>query len=68
LKIKRKFYLVNWLTRLLFQLDAPGDDDNMVAAVEGEPLNVEETAKGQTHVGSPQDDAEVDANGERAEV
>jgi hypothetical protein len=40
----------------------------MVAAAEGEPLNVEETAKGQTHAGSPQDDAEVDANGERAEV
>jgi hypothetical protein len=38
---------------LLFQLEAQGDDDNMIAGAEGEPLNIEETAEGQTYVGSP---------------
>jgi hypothetical protein len=65
---QEKICLVNWLTMLLFQLEAPGDDDNMMAGVEGEPLNVEETAEGQTHAGSSQDDAEADADVERAEV
>jgi hypothetical protein len=54
--------------RLLFQSEAPCDDDNMVAAAEGEPSNVEDTAEGQTHAGSPQDNAEADADAKRAEV
>jgi hypothetical protein len=39
-----------------------------MAGVEGEPLNVEETVEAQTHTGSLQDDAEADADAERAEV
>jgi hypothetical protein len=53
---------------LLFQPEALCDDDNVMAGAEGEPSNVEETVKGQTHVGSPQDDAEADADAERDEV
>jgi hypothetical protein len=68
LKIKIKFCLVNCLTRLLFQSEAPRDDDNMVVVAEGEPSNVEDTAEGQTHAGSPQDYAEADADAKRAEV
>jgi hypothetical protein len=51
--MKRKFCLTNWLTMLLFQPEAPGDDDNMMAGAEGEPSNVDETVEGQTHAGSP---------------
>jgi hypothetical protein len=68
LKIKRKFCLVNWLMMLLFQPEAPGNDDNVMASAEGEPSNVDETAESQTHTGSPQDNAEADADAERAEV
>jgi hypothetical protein len=68
LKIKRKFCLINWLTTLLFQSKAPGDDDNVMAGAEGEPLNIEEIAESQTHAGSLQDDAEADVDAERAEV
>jgi hypothetical protein len=68
LKIKRKFFLVNWLTMLLFQPEALGDDDNVMAGAEGEPLNIEESAEGEIHAGSPQDDAKADADAERAEV
>jgi hypothetical protein len=40
----------------------------MMAGAEGEPSNIEETAEGETHAGTSQDDAEVDAIAERAEV
>jgi hypothetical protein len=68
LKIKRKFSPVNWLTMLLFHPEAPGNDDNVMAGAKGKPSNIEETTEGQTHVGSPQDDTEVDADAKRAEV
>jgi hypothetical protein len=53
---------------LLFQLEAPSDDDNRMAGAEGEPSNIEEITEDQTHVGSPQGDAKADADAERAEV
>jgi hypothetical protein len=53
---------------LLFHPEAPGDDDNVMAGAKGKPSNIEETTEGQTHVGSPQDDTEVDADAKRAEV
>jgi hypothetical protein len=40
----------------------------VMAGAEGEPSNIEETAEGETHAGTSQDDAEVDAIAERAEV
>jgi hypothetical protein len=39
-----------------------------MAGAEGEPSNIEETAEGETHASTPQDDAEVDAIAERDEV
>jgi hypothetical protein len=65
---QEKIWLVNWQTMLLFQPEAPGDDDNVMASAVGEFSNVEETAEGQTHVGSPQDNTEADVDTERAEV
>jgi hypothetical protein len=65
---QEKIWLVNWQTMLLFQPEAPGDDDNVMAGAVGEFSNVEETAEGQTHAGSPQDNAEADVDTERAEV
>jgi hypothetical protein len=53
---------------LLSQLKAPGDDDNVMAGAEGEPLNIEEIVESQTHACSLQDDAEADVDAERAEV
>jgi hypothetical protein len=39
-----------------------------VATTDGEPSDVEETAKSQTQAGSPQEDAEADVDAEKAEV
>jgi hypothetical protein len=39
-----------------------------MAGVEGEPSNIEETIKGQTHAGSRPDNAEADVDVEIAEV
>jgi hypothetical protein len=64
MKIKRKFCLVNWLMMLLFQLEALSDDDNVIAGGEGEPSNVDKIVEGQTHAGSPRDDAEADVDAE----
>jgi hypothetical protein len=52
----------------LFQLEAPGDGDDMVATAEGETLDIEETAEDQTQAGSSQEDAEANVGAERAEV
>jgi hypothetical protein len=40
----------------------------MMASIEGEHSNVEETSGGETHAGSLQDDVEDNADAERAEV
>jgi hypothetical protein len=39
-----------------------------MAGAEGEPSNVHETIEGQSHDGSPRDDAKADVDAERAEV
>jgi hypothetical protein len=64
------FCIVNLLTRLPFQPEAPGDADDatIVADAEGEPLEVQEITEGHTLAESPQKDAEDDANAERAKV
>jgi hypothetical protein len=64
------FYIVNLLTRWLFQPEAPGDGDDtaVVAAAKGEPSGVEESTEDQIQADSPQKDAEADANAKRAEV
>jgi hypothetical protein len=64
------FYIVNLLTRWLFQPEAPGDRDDMamVAGVEGEPSGVEEITEDQIQADSPKKDAEAHVDAERAEV
>jgi hypothetical protein len=36
---------------LLFQLEAPSNDDNVMAGAEGKPSNVDETVEGRTYAG-----------------
>jgi hypothetical protein len=52
----------------MFHPEAPSDGDDVAATIEGEPPNVEETAEGQIHAGSPQEDVEADVDAERDEV
>jgi hypothetical protein len=57
------FCVVNWLTKWLFQPEAPRDGDGNGATVrattEVEPSSVEETGKAQTQVGALLEDAKA---------